>query len=75
MYWNVLSVALRSVWISGTLFHAKRGPLKASVSKKTDDISNMNSIVTWNRLAKSTILLISCLLEVHIEKISSRNFF
>ena len=42
MYRNV-SVALKCVSTSSTLFEAKRGPLKTSVSKKTarsDDISH-----------------------------------
>lgn len=75
VYWNV-SVALKCVWTSNILFDAKRGPLKTSVPKKTarlDDISHVNLIVAWNLLAKPTKLLISCLLEVHTEKISSRN--
>ena len=58
--------------------HAKRGPLKTSVSKKTarsDDISHVNLIVAWNLLAKSTKLSISCLLDVHTEKMSSMNLF
>ena len=77
MYWNV-SVALKCVRTSSILFDAKRGPLKTSVSQKTvrsDDISHVNLILAWNRLAKSTKLLISCLLEVHTEKMSSMNVF
>ena len=53
---------------------AKRGPLRTSVPEKTarsDDISHVNLFVAWNRLAKSTKLLISCLLEGHTEKVSS----
>ena len=60
MYWNV-SVTLKCFWTSSILFDAKRGSLKTSVSKKTalsDDISHVNLIVAWNRLAKSTKLLI-----------------
>ena len=75
--WNV-SVALKCVWTSSILFDAKRGPLKTSVSKKTacsDDISHVNLIVVWNLLAKSMKLSISCLLEVHTEKMSSMNLF
>ena len=67
MYWNV-SVALKCFWTSSTLFEAKRGPLKTSVSKKTarsEDISLVNLIVAWNLLAKSTKLSISCLFEVN----------
>ena len=48
------------------------------VSKKTarsDDISLVNLIVAWNLLAKSMKLSISCLLEVHAEKMSSMNLF
>ena len=59
VYWNV-SVALKCVWTSSSLFDAKRGPLKTSVSKKTarlDDISHVNLIVVWNLLAKSIKLL------------------
>ena len=77
MYWNV-SVALKCVWTSSILFDAKRGPLKTSVSRKTacsDDISHVNWIVVWNLLAKSMKLSISCLLEVHTEKMSSINLF
>ena len=77
VYWNV-SVALKCVWTSSILFDAKRGPLKTSVSKKTarsDDISHVNLIVVWNLLAKLMKLSISCLLEVHTEKISSMNLF
>ena len=66
MYWNV-SVALKCVWTSSILFDAKRGPFKTSVSK--------NLIVAWNLFAKSTKLLISCLLEVRTEKMSSMNLF
>ena len=76
-YWNV-SVALKCVWTSRIYFDAKRGPLKTSVSKKTvrsDDISHVNLIVVWNLLAKSMKLSISCLLEVHTEKMSSMNLF
>ena len=43
----------------------KCSPLKTLVSKKaarSDDISHVNLIVAWNLLAKSTKLLISCLL-------------
>ena len=72
MYWNV-SVALKCVWPSSTLFDVKRGHLKTSVPKKTacsDNISHVNLIVVWNRLAKSTKLLISSLLEVHTKKLS-----
>ena len=67
MFWDV-SVALKCVWTSSTMFDAKRDPLKTLVPKKTarsDDISRVNLIVAWNRSAKSTKLLISCLLEVH----------
>ena len=77
VYWNV-SVALKCVWTSSILFDAKRGPLKTSVSKKTarsDDISHVNLIVAWNLFAKSMKLSISCLLEVHAEKMSSMNLF
>ena len=77
VYWNV-SVALKCVWTSSILFDAKTGPLKTSVSKKTarlDDISHVNLIVVWNLLAKSMKLSISCLLDVHTEKMSSMNLF
>ena len=75
MYWNV-SVALKCVWTLSMLFDAKRGPWKTLVSKKavrSDDISHVNLIVVWNLLAKSMKLAISCLLEVHTEKLSSMN--
>ena len=65
-----VSVALKCVWISSTLFDAKRGPLETSVSKKTarsDGISHVNLIVVWNLLAKSMKPSISCLLEVHTQ--------
>ena len=71
-----VSVALKCVWISSTLLDAKRGPLETSVSKKTalsDDISQVNLIVAWTLLAKSMKPSISCLLEVHTEKLSSMN--
>ena len=77
VYWNV-SVALKCVWTSSILFDAKRGPLKTSVSKKTarsDDISHVNLTVAWDLLAKSTKLMICCLLEVHTVKVSSINLF
>ena len=70
--------SLKRIWTSSILFDAKRGPLKTSVSKKTarsEDISHVNLIVAWNRFEKSTKLLISCLLEVHTEKMSSMNLF
>ena len=70
VYWNV-AVALTCVWTSNILFHAKRGPLKTSVSQKTvrsDDSLHVNLIVALNLSAKSTKLLISCLLKVHSEK-------
>ena len=54
------------------------GPLKTSVSRKTilsDDNSWKNFIVVWNELAKSIKLLISALVEVHTEKMSSINLF
>ena len=73
-----VSVALKCVWISSTLFDAKRGPLETSASKKTvrsDDISLVNLIVAWNLLAKPLKPSISCLLEVHTEKMSSMNLF
>ena len=43
-----------------TLFDAKQGPLKTSVSRKAvrlDNMSFVNFIVAWNGLAKSTKLL------------------
>ena len=75
MYWKV-SVALKCVWTSSILFDAKRGPLKTSISKKTapaDDISHANFIVAWNRLAKSSKLMISGLLEVLTQIMSPMN--
>ena len=71
-----VSVALKCVWISSTLFDAKRGPLETSVSRKTarsDDISHVNLMVAWNLLAKSMKPSISCLLQVYTEKMSSMN--
>ena len=44
MYWNV-SVALKRQLDISTLFHAKRGPLKTSVSKTTarsEDVSHVH---------------------------------
>ena len=73
-----VSVALKFVWISSTLFDAKRGPLETSVSKKTarsGNISHVNFIVGWNLLAKSMKPSISCLLEVHTERMWSMNLF
>ena len=75
MYWKV-SVALKCVWTSSILFDAKRRPLKTSVSKKTapsDDISHVNFIVAWNRLAKSTKLMISGLLQALTQITSPMN--
>ena len=74
MYWNV-SVALKCVWTSSILFDAKRGPLKTSKKTARSDISHVNLIVPWNLLAKSMKVSISCLLEVHTEKMSSLNLF
>ena len=52
------------------------GPLKISVSRKTifsDDISCVNLILVWNKLANSIKLLISASGKVHTEKMSSIN--
>ena len=60
MFCNIF-VALKCVRTSSTLFDAKRSPLKTSVPKTTarsDGILRVNLIVAWNRLAKSTKLLI-----------------
>lgn len=56
----------------------RRGPLNISVSRKTAcsaDISQVNLIVGWNKLAKSTKKEISSIGMFHRENMSSINLF
>ena len=77
VYWKV-PLGLKWVCESRILRVERRGPLNIYVSRKTacsGDISQVNLIVGWNQLAKSTKIEISSTGMFHKKDMSSVNLF